>query len=186
MKKQNHEIDLSRIAGLLSYGSFMGDSRKKVISLTVAIVFICLFVLALAVIRLSIDFTNSSISVLSFVSGLISFIIGLSVLPIFTVFIVVKNERIRNEVELWVADSVEVTANATSVGTKRKYFFPATKLQIDFVINGIHYSRTSDSRKTKGNNFEGGYYYIWSKYADRKVKILYSLKYDQVMVLKDD
>ena len=30
-----------------------------------------------------------------------------------------------------------------------------------------------------------GYHSIWSKYANKELRILYSPKYDQVMILKD-
>lgn len=177
--------DLSKIIGLLNYGTFWGASKVKIL-----IGYICYWVLSLAlitlaIVMLSLEQAEDPDTIFSFAIAIVGYSFAFSIIPIIMTILVVKNEKMRNNVNLWIEDAVAIDAYSQCEGIKRKFLFPAVKLRVDFDIDGIHYSKESHSNHYKHKNFEEGYYYIWSKYADRKIKILYSRKYDQVMVLKD-
>lgn len=184
MKKEKGKM--ARIAGLLSYGTFWSESKKKIMIEYIAIALICLFAIVLAVTMLTIEQFENPDNILGYVFTIIGFVLVFSLLPILLLVFIIKNEKKRKQVELWIEDSIEIEATSNSIGVKRQLgLFDCVKIQVNFEIDGICYSRESDSNIYKKKNFEGGYYYLWSKYADRKVKILYSPKYDQVMILKD-
>lgn len=182
----NAKYAMSDIAGLLNYGTFWSDSKKKVLITYFGILFLCLFLMILSVVMISVEYSQSPDSPLGFIASIIMFVVIFSLLPIILTILVVKNEKMRKNVYLWMDDAVLVNAFAKSVGEKKQLgIFPSVKLQVNFTINGIFYSKESCSNHYKTKQFEEGYYYIWSKYADREIRILYSQKYDQVMILKD-
>ena len=178
--------NIYRIAGLLSWGTFWSESRKKIIIEYIAIVIICLFAIVLYVTMVTIEQLKNPGNIVTYLIDLLSFVTAFSLLPILLLIFLIKNEKKRREVNLWLKDAIEVEAYSKSIGTiKQLGIIECVKIQVDFYIGGTHYCRVSDSNIYKEKNFDGGYYYLWSKYTNRKIKILYSPKYDQVMVLKD-
>lgn len=181
----NAKIDMSNIAGLLNYGTFWSDSKRKIFITYFGILFLCLFLMILSIVMLSVEYSQAHDSLLELIASISMFVIIFSLLPIILTILVVKNEKMRKNVSLWMEDAVLVNAFAKSVGVKKQLgIFPSVKLQVKFTIDGIFYSKESCSNHYKTKQFEEGYYYIWSKYADREISILYSKKYDQVMILK--
>ena len=177
--------DTSKIVGLLNYGVFCGISKKKILISYLCIVVLCLSLLSLTIVMISIEQSNSYDSVFSFVITIIisSFIYLL--LPTVLAILITLNERMRKLVNLWLEDAIIVEAFAKNIGVKSQFgLFKSVKLRVEFDLEGIHYSKESQSKHYKNSKFEQGYYRIWSKYADKKVKILYSPKYDEVMVLE--
>ncbi|MDE5721884.1 MAG: hypothetical protein K2I30_03990 [Clostridia bacterium] len=186
MANSERQKEMSKIVGLLNYGTFWGESRKKILISYLIVIVLCISLMILSIVMLSIEQTHNPDSIVVFVVSLTAFVLAFSVLPITLTILIIKNEKVRKEVSLWIEDSVKVGAFAKSVGIKKQLgIFPCVKIQIDFDINGVHYSRESHSNHYKDKSFEDGYYYIWSKYCDRKIDILYSPKYDEVMILKD-
>lgn len=185
MKKESD--NMSRIAGLLSYGAFWSESKKKIVGLYIGIVIICVFVLVLGVTMMTIEqLEKPTEGIAFFLIAIFSLIIPFSLLLILLLVFILKNEKKRKEVFMWLEDAIEINAFSKKIGSKYQLaIFEGAKIQVEFDIDGIHYIRESDSKCYKNKNFEGGYYYIWSKYADRQIKILYSPKYDEVMILKD-
>ena len=180
--------DLSNIAVTLKYGAFEGASRKKILGAFIALLVITVSIATLGITMMSIEYaTKHESSVASFVGGLISIIFGCSILPIIWFFIVHRNEKIRKEICLWIEDAVEISAYTKSIDTKYWLGVPLTKLQVDFKIDGIRYVRTTEQEQR--TLFDLGRpvgYFSWvSKFADKKVNILYSSKYDQIMILKN-
>lgn len=180
------EKDLSSIAGLLNYGTFMSESKKILLIEYIAILFICFSMLILAVVMTSIEYVKSSISLTDLIITVILFTFNFSIMPVIVTIMVVINEKMRKKVNLWMEDAVLVTAFARNIGVKRTLgVAPGTKLQVEFEIDGVRYTRESHSRHYKNKDFDGGYYFIWNKFADKQIRILYSPQYDEVMVLKD-
>lgn len=180
------EIDISDIAGLLNYGTFWSESKKKIFVNYFGILFLCLFMMVLTVVMISIEYNQMSRSLIELITSIIMYIVIFSLLPIVLTIMVMKNEKMRKNVYLWMEDAVLVNAFAKCVGLKKQLgIFPSVKLQVNFKMDGISYSKESRSNHYKTKNFEEGYYYIWSKYADKEIRILYSPKYDQVMILKN-
>lgn len=142
--------------------------------------------MVLSVVMISIEYIQTPDSIVEFIFTIIMFIIIFSILPIVLTIFVIKNEKMRKKVYLWMEDAVLVNAFAKGIGLKKQLLIiPSVKLQVNFKIDGISYSKESRSNHYETKDFEEGYYYIWSKYADKEIRILYSQKYDQVMILKD-
>ena len=56
------------------------------------------------------------------------------------------------------------------------------RIKVNFKYNGKHYSRLSENDES----IHRGYGSFWKKFAGKSIDILYSPKYDQVLILKDD
>ena len=183
-EEQNKKI--SRIAGLLSYGTFWSASRKKVLLEYFCLFALCFFAMVFCVTMLSLEQAKKPDSALKFAMGLISYIIACGITPVWMGVVVAKNEKLRDNVNLWLEDAVEVKAFSKKIGVMRAMgIVKGVRLQVDFVIDNIHYSRESTYYDSLSKKFKAGYYVMWSKYADRQINILYSPKYDEVMILKD-
>lgn len=91
--------------------------------------------------------------------------------------IIIKEGVIRRKIKRWLEDAVLLSAiskKLLSAGIPS-----SSKIQIEFVYNG---------KKKKQVSLPGKLLQIqtiFSRYADREIQILYSPKYDQVMILKD-
>lgn len=122
-----------------------------------------------------------------FIGVIVGCILSFSLFPIIWLIILIRNEKVREKIFIWIEDSVELTAYSKKIGVKYWIGIPLIKIQVEFEKDGIKYVRTSE-KEEHGKVDMGrpiGYFAGISKYVDRKIKILYSPKYDQVMVLKD-
>lgn len=186
MQKVNN--DLSNIVVVLKYGTFCGVSRKKIIIEFSILFILCVCILTLAITMMTIDQIKNPDNLGIFVGALLSFILGFSFILIICLVIVIRNEKIRNEVLLWINDSVKTEAFVKTLDRKNWLgIAPLMKINVYFEIDGVSFIRTSEVEKQDIFNWGKpvGYFSGISKYVDRKVKILYSQKYDQVMILKD-
>lgn len=121
--------------------------------------------------------------------GTIFAIVGMNLVSAFIsilfIFILIKNHKHKKRILLWLKDVVEIETYSKKIDS---YWNPASvishiKIQVDFKFNEKIISKTS-AGKVIGITGEG-YHKIWAKYADRKINILYSPKYDEVLILKD-
>lgn len=111
------------------------------------------------------------------------------VLPIF-IYILIKHYRLCAKVKLWIEDAVECWADSITldsqvppwIGNRRVF-----KIQVKFIYQGKKLIKNSGNAKKKGiyNTLYDGYDSVFKKYTNRKIKILYSPKYDQVLILKE-
>ncbi len=186
MGKSQEQKDLSNIIFSLSRGKFDGESRNKIIIPYIILVIIFGFGLILTVVMFSIEYVNGKMSLAGYMGGMISITFGFSVLLFIWFILICRNEKIRKEILLWVEDAIELNAYSKSLGVKSWFGISLNKLQIEFVIDGIHYVRTTENecRGVLDRGRPVGFFSGLSKYVDKKVKILYSPKYDQVMILK--
>lgn len=86
--------------------------------------------------------------------------------------------RGRRRVKRYLEDAEILNAKATSSGSELQYrhpliFVKATSLAVKFRYNGKRYLKTSKASLQ-----------VYNKYADKEIKIAYSPKYDEVMLLK--
>ncbi len=176
-------VSLSRVAGTLRHGVFSGESRKKIIVAYIIMSSLFLIGLVAALVALIYEQKTNPGSILIFIFALISIILGLTAVPIICLFVILKNEKIRKNIYLWIADAVELKAFAKqidicNIGSK----FPRVKIQVNFNLNGVEYTRVSQGKQFGCG--PDGYHYVWSEYANKKIDILYSKSYDQVIILK--
>lgn len=187
MKQSKEGKDLSRIAFTLSRGTFDGVSRKKIILVYLLCVMVFGGLLILSVTMFSIDQFNEPGPIGEFIVAILSVILACSILPIIFLIIIIRNEKIRKEVLLWMEDAVELPAYAKKLDQKYWVGIPLIKLQVEFTFDGIKHTCTTESER-RGIMDLGrpvGYFSGISKFSDRKVNILYSPQYNQVMILKD-
>ena len=92
--------------------------------------------------------------------------------------------RGKRKVALWLKDAVLLEAKCTLLDTRlevrKSITAMAAYVRVKFSYNGKNYTRES---AYKGDKL---YLPVYYKYADRKIKIAYSPKYDQVMLIKDN
>lgn len=100
-----------------------------------------------------------------------------------SIFIICKDKKIKSKIQTWLEDAVEIKAYSKKIGENRVGIQPkATKIQVQFTLNGIQYRRDSTAKVFGGWE---GYIDCFNRYADKDVTILYSPKYDEVLILKD-
>lgn len=95
MKKEKGKM--ARIAGLLSYGTFWSESKKKIMIEYIAIALICLFAIVLAVTMLTIEQFENPDNILGYVFTIIGFVLVFSLLPILLLVFIIKNEKKENK-----------------------------------------------------------------------------------------
>ncbi len=175
--------DISNIVGILNYGPFYGKSRKKLIIDQVLGTVVFLLIIALIITFLSISQIRNPDPIEEFVFYIFACVAIFLWPPILFLTLLIKNEKRRKEVQLWLEDAIIVKAQSKNADCLYQFGVSCPKIQVDFTIDGVQYNRQSKSIGTKTN--KQGYHHFWSKYADREITIAYSPKYDEVMVLKD-
>ena len=123
--------------------------------------------------------------------------IVLSILPFFllgivsSVFIFLMHRKQISRAKKFLFDAVELSAKTKMLDSSyaQNGFFrvPITKIAVEFNYDGTNIVRHSGLKEYKGGlrNNKGGYNKVFNKYANRQIQILYSPKYDQVLILKD-
>ena len=104
------------------------------------------------------------------------------VAPVFFYF-TIRVYKLRTKIKLWLEDAIECNVQSKRIDTTGpSVIFAANtivpmrrmcKIQIQFGYNGKKIKKISD------------YARIFGFYADREISILYSEKYNQVLILKD-
>ncbi|MBQ9714428.1 MAG: hypothetical protein IJV83_03815 [Clostridia bacterium] len=116
-------------------------------------------------------------SVIGFIGVMLAGIIFLGT----ALYIIIKNYINCKSCKKWVQDAVAL--NAISEGIKKAYFgfsdIGLRKLKVSFKYDKKKYVKYSGTKQ--GN----GYDRVFFRYADAEIKILYSPKFDEVMILND-
>ena len=111
-------------------------------------------------------------------------------------YIILKNARLTKRIKEWLKDAVEIDAYCKYIDNFKVMGQPTQiKIQVEFKYNGKKIKKLSgDERYNEGNSSmnlinkystKTGYDWFFKKFADRQIKILYSPKYDQVLLLND-
>ena len=96
--------------------------------------------------------------------------------------------RIRKIVNVWKEDAVEIGAWAIEKDRNRINLILRIKISLEFYYNGKKYVKESGEKNDMQQDliyYAPGYDSVYRKYVNRDIRILYSPKYDQVMILKD-
>ena len=94
------------------------------------------------------------------------------------------------KVSEWLDDAVLATATSKQIASKEidwmdtMFSTPAVKIKVFFKFDDKTYSYESSERHPGGESSDGCSYF-WRRYVDKEVKILYSPKYEEVMILKE-
>ena len=174
-------LDLKRIDVSLSHGKVLIGTTLFLLYFSAVISLLISLMIVLCMIFFSVgqlDFDKETI-------------IGLSILGIMGVlffcvclFVIIKNFKFKKKLLNWQNDFIELHAYSKKIDScKYGLFSPiASKIQVQF--------RIGDKRIRKDSSFKAfgggeGYSNAFNKYANRQIQILYSPKYDQVLILKD-
>ena len=99
------------------------------------------------------------------------------------IWLLVINAKIKKKILLYVNDAIPLQAYSRKLSSFRTLGqpFPEVKIEVSFRIGDKRYTRISGDGKKRSKMYQK----IYRKYADREINILYSPKYDQVLILKD-
>lgn len=178
---------LPQIAATLKYGAFYGGKRKRNLILYISFSLLMVVGVAISLTFLCLDFIDSSYDTVKFVFSIIGIIFGFSFLPIILLVFLVQTERTNKEVLLWLDDAIECGAHSYIYSTSTVNAVTDSKIyriKINFKIDGKHYSYLSRDYQW-GSFLPNGYSSFWKKYIDKSMKILYSPKYEEIMILKE-
>ena len=100
-----------------------------------------------------------------------------------TLYIIIKDKQNKKHLKMWMQDAIKVEAYSKKCGEYKWIFLlKGIIIQVVFQVNGEKIVQNSTVK-----TFTGRVAYLASfiKYADRKINVLYSPKYNEVMILKD-
>lgn len=165
---------MNRVAASLEHGRILS---KKWITFLHAIIFLALILIAGII----------AIGITENVMALFALIFPVLIITIF-VFLIVKDFLLKKKLKMCLYDAVELNATTSKVGTYR-YYMGGTmyKIRVKFNFNGKTITRNSGKQCVESNSYstKAGYDEVFKKFVDRQIKILYSIKYDQVLILND-
>lgn len=190
MLKKQVDFDMKRIAGTLKYGWFDGEKKKYIIP--------AFIVFSLVVVGFSMGFgltmvilniqEHGGVNGFADILALVGCFFASFALPLVLGLLIYRNEKYRKEIELWLSDAVELTAYVREIGVIQSEFISANnlyKIQVEFEYNGQHYKIESRGKQLSGTKSSYGFHNVWKDYINRKVNIMYSPEYNEVIVLKD-
>ncbi len=99
-------------------------------------------------------------------------------LELFYLWVVLKNRLIKKKIREWKKDAVELTAYSKEI-FRINVIPPQIAIKVYFNFDGMKYAIPNG----KGKRTQTAYYLL--KYSNRKIKILFSPTYNEVMILKD-
>lgn len=103
--------------------------------------------------------------------------------------IIINDIHLRKKVKLWLQDAVEVEATTKTIGSvnwEGYYTIRTIRIEVTFKYKGktiIKKSGVKNAEQQKMSNSKSGYNTIFRKFTNRTIRILYSEKYDQVLLL---
>ena len=97
---------------------------------------------------------------------------------IFSAYHLIKQNKLKKKVDLWSKDAVELSASMKSQSSNVGMLLSKPTIIVEFSYQGKRYEKEIFNGKKK--------FMIVNQYINKKVKILYSPTYDEVLILKDD
>ncbi len=175
-------MNISKIEGSLQQGRFFTGYWMIFIYISLAIM---LLLPAITILMLIITLTVGMEWNAEMIGALIGCNIFVGFIIVIFARIIVRDKKLKHKVNIWLEDAVQIKAYSKTIdfvqlGIQPKQF----KIQVSFTVNEKNYSRVSAGKMFGGG--PEGYHKIWAYYADREINILYSEKYDQVLILKNN
>jgi len=178
------EIDLFQVVGTLRYGAFNERKRKEYFTTSIVIIGLFAIAMIIPIIIMSISYPYDNACLVFFIIGAV----GFSISVIVSAVLLSRYEKIRKEILKWSEDAVELYAYSKCVGEQESsepfiFNVVCAKIEVTFKLDDKKYKRLSG--KTGRLGTDDGFLRLWLDYRDREIRIMYSPKYDQVIVLKD-
>ena len=104
-------------------------------------------------------------------------VIGGLLFAFFGFYGLIRDLFIRSKIKLWQADAVKLSAKTNEADFDYSRFCVAIAVRFEY--------HDKKMRKVSGRHGHLNYDPVFLKYRNRKINILYSPKYDEVMILKD-
>lgn len=99
------------------------------------------------------------------------------------VYVKVKDTKIKKTVTIWLEDAIQLQAHCKKVDQIMAGMQPkAVKIKVTFKLDDKVFSKVSTAKVFGG---QSGYLGTFTKYADKDVVILYSPRYDEVLIVKE-
>lgn len=169
-------MDISRIEATFRYGKFSSNKFLKIIIYSGFVLSLIGFLLTFGIIII--------LSILGHINDVILTLVGIIFfdLLLFGVILwaMIRTKKMHNSITLWLKDAVEITAHIKRLDLKNLQYKPF-QIQAEFEIDGVKYCKIRHS-----GNAIIGYHSIFGNYHNKNIKILYSKKYDEVLILKND
>ena len=172
-----HKLKVSDIDASLNYGKIY--TSKAWDATFIVMLILSVLVMVFAVVGLfdkPYDSNSKFMIVFGFVFG------GFMLLVTLLLFLYIN--RGKKKATLWLKDAVLLEARCTLLDTsmqvRRSVVVKAAAIRVKFTYNGKKYTKESSYKGTRA------YLPVFNKYADKKITIAYSPKYDQVMLVKDN
>ena len=176
MKKQDNKIIASDIDASLSYGQIF-LSQAWIVMLIFILVCTVLFCIGYICYIVTSVIENNIDMILVIIPGIV--FIGFVVL---CTFLFLRMSKEKHKATLWLEDAIVLEAYAKSVGqtlhVRNMIARTATAIEVSFEYD--------DKRCVRQSTYKDKplYLAVYTKYADKKILIAYSPKYDEVMLIK--
>ena len=170
-------MDLSKIGATLRHGRVVTGKRWKAFKISFAVMALCIVLwltmtIVLPIIHIKHDMDSEIFFTL--IGGSVLFVILFCII----LWLLKINIEARKEVSLWLQDAIELEANTKRMDVVSLDYKPH-QIQVKFEYNGNKHQKLSVA-----GSILTGYHKVFDKYADRKITILYSPKFDEVILLK--
>lgn len=154
----------------LAYGRNM--KRGKFLALFFVVIGICLTSIAFTLIETLNGDSDATIGT----------VVGVLIL-IPSIGIAVEEKKVKRLINLWLEDAVELEAFCALSNDYVRHINGAVKISVTFRFGQDEISQVSGMQGLKyPASKQDGYDSWFKKYVDKKIKILYSPKYNQVMI----
>ena len=165
-----------RIKASLTYGKVFAGKPKIILSVLLYILLFLDVVLLYAICSILRQVKNGTMQIDNIEISVIGIII-LAILPLGVIlWRICYNKKVMKKIDEWLKDAVLLNA----IGRRLSYYpYSSIQVQVEFCYEGKRYKRVN----TDGNALIG--YYRPFKEDKKKLKILYSPKYDEVLILRD-
>lgn len=188
MKQQ---YNMNAIDGTLKYGKFDGMKKGWYLFFAIIDALVLVGMGCVVVVFMVMEYieTGEGVPMILLACFVLCFMCALAV----WIFIICStNEKCRNDIKLWLTDAVELEAYARKKeeiqpdnAIDNLFRLGVYKIRVEFKYDGVYYAYESRGGGTRFRS-ETGFHKIWKKYVNKKVRIMYSPQYKEVMILKPD
>ena len=170
-------MQLSEIEASLSQGNFLGKRQLLIVHISMIMCLIIPLITIILLVIPQVEWDNSIILTMTLANIIFLFLLGV------LFYVKIKNNKVKRKIELWMEDCVELIAYAEKIGEYRIGIqSEAVKIRVRFNFGNKQYLRESTANVVGGRK---GYLDCYKKYINRKLRILYSPKFDEVLILKN-
>jgi len=166
-------MQLSNIDASLSHGLFVAGKKMSFLCFATSLLLLLPLLTIIMLIIPGIEWERKMI--IALVMGNLLFIS----LFILIINLIAGYKKLEKKVVLWLEDAIRLRALTMRLD-KVSLAYKPFQIQVNFEFDGRMYQRVS----APGNVIKG-YHKIFSRYGDREINILYSPKYDEVLIIKD-